>query len=151
MTGRMVAVGAGLGVVLWFFLAVYFGVLVEATFPRRAAYLREMASAALFPMSVISALVMVRQGMTAPLARFVAALTAGGVLWFGLAAGVGTLLVAGLDPESVHRVLPAVNAGLLVIAFGVGWWVVRRWGADALERWGSRGGTGQGQHDGEPA
>jgi len=134
VTGRMVVVGAGLGVVLWFFLAVYFGVLVEAAVPRHARYLREMAGAALFPMSVISALVMVRQGFTAPLVRFTAVLAAGGVLWFGLAGVVGTLLVGWLDPEEVRRFLPAVNAGLLVVAFGVGWMVLRRWGADALDR-----------------
>ena len=135
--------GMGLGVVLWFFLAVYFGVVVGAAFPQRAAYLRDMASAALFPLAVIGALVMVRQGMTAPLARLVACLALGGLLWLGLAAGVGTVLTGGLEPESVQRLFPAVSAGLLALSFGLAWWSRGWWGPRVFgDRWADAAGEG---------
>ncbi len=125
MAGREMVLAFGVGVVLWFFSALYFGIIVEAAFPQRAEYLRDMASASFFPMALIGTLVLVRQGLLASTLRFVAALAGGGLLWFPLAALLGSWLVATRPQESVQGLLPALNVLALVVSFGLAWWVTR--------------------------
>jgi hypothetical protein len=117
MTARQVLAGLGLGSVLWFFGALFMAVVAEAALPGRAASVREPASAALFPIAMLSALVLVHQGRLAPLARFTAVVAAGGVGWFAAAALLGAVLVgSGMTPDTFRRFQPPLNAGLLVLA-----------------------------------
>jgi hypothetical protein len=131
MTTRQVLRGAGWGLVIWFFSALYFGILVDALLPTWADDLRTMASAGFLPMAVISALVMIRQGHGLALARFSLAMAGGGVLWFILAAGVGTLLLRAIPDQVTPALLRAVNGILLAASFGAAWWVSGRLNPDA--------------------
>ncbi len=116
--------GIGLGIVVWFFAALFFGVVVEAAVPARAEHLREMASAAFFPMALVGSLVLVRQGRAPLLARFSAVLTLAGVLWFVLAATIGFLLVRADLHEAGGPLMSALSAGALVISVVFSWWIV---------------------------
>lgn len=131
MTAPQVLRGVGWGLVIWFFAALYFGILVDALLPAWTEDLRTMASAGFLPMAVISALVMVRQGHGSALARFSLAMAGGGVLWFVLAAGVGTLLVRTVPEQVTSALLRAMNGILLAVAFGAAWWASGRLNPDA--------------------
>lgn len=116
--------GIGLGIVIWFFTALYFGIVVQAAVPARAETLRELASAAFFPMALVGSLVLVRQGRTAALARVSAVLTLGGMLWFALAAMVGFLLVRADLHDAGGPLMAAISVGALVVSVPVAWWTV---------------------------
>jgi hypothetical protein len=116
--------GIGLGIVIWFFSALFFGILVEAAVPTRAEHLREMASAAFFPMAMVGSLVLVRQGHAKLLTRFSAVLALGGLLWFVLAATVGFLLVRADLHEAGGPLMSALSAGSLVVSVVASWRIV---------------------------
>lgn len=133
MTTGQVLRGVGWGLVIWFFSVLYFGILVDALLPAWADDLRTMASAGFLPMALISALVMIRQGHAAALTRFSLAMAGGGLLWFVLAAGVGTLLVRAIPDQVTAPLLRAVNGVLLALAFGAAWWASGRLNPDAWD------------------
>lgn len=117
-----------MGVVLWFFLSLYFAIIVQAALPAQAAMLQELAGAAFFPMAVVSALVLVRQGHARTLSRFCAILLGGGVLWLPAAALLGgTVASIAPSPDVFRRLQPALHVGLLVLALLASTWAVRRW------------------------
>lgn len=121
MTSPEVLRGVGWGLVIWFFSALYFGILADALLPAWAQDLRTMASAGFLPMALISALVMIRQGHGRALARFSLAMAGGGVLWFVLAAGVGTVMVRAVPERVTPALLRAMNGLLLAVAFAAAW------------------------------
>jgi len=116
--------GIGLGIVIWFFSALFFGIVVEAAVPARAEHLRQMASAAFFPMAMVGSMVLVRQGRAAFLTRFSAVLALGGLLWFVLAGMTGFLLVRADQHEAGGPLMSALSAGALAVSIAFSWWVV---------------------------
>lgn len=127
MTTRDILKGSAMGVLLWFFGALYFGVLVEAALPTWSDDLRTMASAAFLPMALVGALVMVKQGLTAALTRLTAALAGGGIAWFVLAWAAGAGLAAVAPRRATPATLRLVNVVTLAAAFGLCWWISGTW------------------------
>lgn len=122
MSGRQILLGSALGMGLWFLAVVYFVVGVQAIRPDGAARMRDMASAGFLPMAIISALVLVRQGRTPELARFVATLAGGVALWIPAAAAVRWAMAGSWPSHGWLRSLPALDLILLVGAAVLVWW-----------------------------
>ncbi len=122
MSGRQILLGSALGLGLWFLAVVYFVVGVQAVRPDGAARMRDMASAGFLPMAIISALVLVRQGRTPELARFVATLAGGVALWIPAAAAVRWVIEGSSASQGWLRSLPTLDLVLLVGAAALVWW-----------------------------
>lgn len=129
MSGRKILLGSALGIGLWFLAVLYFVVAVQAVRPESAARMREMASAGFLPMALISALVLVRQGRTPELARVVAAMAGGVVLWIPAAGLVRRFISATSPSPGWLQSLPALDLLLLLGGGVLAWWFTGRIGA----------------------
>ncbi len=112
--------------VVWFASALFFGVIVEAAVPDRAAAWRDQASAALFPVSFLSTFVLVWQGWERALLRMAWGLAGATALWFVAAASGGILLErAELPPETLVVWRRTLHALLAFVALGGAVWFYR--------------------------